>query len=271
MLDLNVRLVSILGVLTVIVLLGLTLDYLGKLQRPFRLGLWVALLGIAAGGLFTFMAVRPVGHFYGPVFSELKTAQKVVALTFDDGPYPPYTDQILDILKEARVPATFFVVGLNAQKYPDLLRRIVAEGHQVGNHTYHHLDLLKADSVAISKEVDSTNATIMDITGKGTLLVRPPHGFRDALVMEMMAERKLSVVEWSVASRDWTNPGVETIVDRTLSKVKNGAIILLHDGDGVEQAASRAQTVEATRRIIRELKAEGYTFVTVSEILKPED
>ena len=271
MLDLNVRLVSILGVLTVIVLIGLTLDYLGKLQRPFRLGLWVALFGIAAGGLFTFMAVRPVGHFYGPVFSDLKTARKVVALTFDDGPYPPYTEQILDVLKEAHVPATFFVVGVNAQKYPELVRRIVDEGHQVGNHTYHHFDLLKSDSAAIAQEVDSTSAAILEITGSKTLLVRPPHGFRDALVMEMMVERKLSVVEWSVASRDWTNPGVEAIVDRTLRKVKNGAIILLHDGDGVEQTASRAQTVEATRRIICELKDKGYTFVTVSEILKPED
>ncbi|MBP2651072.1 MAG: polysaccharide deacetylase [Firmicutes bacterium] len=271
MLDLNVRLVSILGVLTVIVLVGLTFDYFGKLRRQFRLGLLVAFLGIAAGGLFTFMAVIPDEKFYGPVFSEVKTSRKVVALTFDDGPYPPYTGQILDVLREEQVSATFFVVGKNAEKYPDLVRRIVNEGHQVGNHTYSHMDLLKADSKTIAQEVDRTSAIISDITGKETRLVRPPHGFRDAVVMEMMTKRNLSVVEWSIASRDWTNPGVDEIVNRTLSKIKNGSIILLHDGDGTAQAASREETVAAARRIIDELKNQGYIFVTVSEIVNPEE
>ncbi|MBP2645535.1 MAG: polysaccharide deacetylase [Firmicutes bacterium] len=271
MLDLNVRLISILGVLTVIVLAGLTLDYLGKFRQRIRLGLWVAILGIAAGSLFTLMAVLPEGKFYGPVFSEVKTSKKVVALTFDDGPYPPYTGEILDILKENNVPATFFVVGRNAEKYPELLRRMAEEGHQVGNHSYSHMDLLKADRNTIAQEVDRTSAIIRNITGNLPVLVRPPHGFRDPLVMEMMAQRNLCVVEWSVASRDWTNPGVQQIVEQTLAKTKNGAIILLHDGDGIEQKASRQQTVAAVRLIIKGLKEKGYTFVTVGEILKPEE
>lgn len=272
MLDGNMRLISMLGLITVLVVAGLLLEYFRLLRRPRRLGIWLALLGIVAGLGLTLGAVLPDNHFYGMAFSEIPTSRKVVALTFDDGPYPPYTDQILDILKEYQVPATFFVIGQNAAKHPDLVRRIVREGHQVGNHSYHHIDLLKADRNVLAEEIDRTSQVIRDITGQSPNFVRPPHGFRDPVVMEAMRERGLTVVEWSVMSRDWTNPGVETIVNRTVSKVRNGSVVLLHDGDGVAQDASRAQSVEATRRIIQELQAQGYTFVTVDEIVaKPGD
>ncbi|MDT8903712.1 polysaccharide deacetylase family protein [Anaeroselena agilis] len=271
MFDTKLSLISILAVLTVIVLISLTLDYLRLLRRPARLGLWLAMLGIIAGFVFTLNAVLPGNRFYGPTFSEVKTSQKIVALTFDDGPYPPYTGKVLDILREEEVPATFFVIGRNAARHPDLVRRMVAEGHQVGNHTYNHVDLLKADRATIADEVDRTNRVIAAITGASARVVRPPHGFRDAVVLEVMAERGLKVVEWSVLSRDWTNPGVDTIVRRTLDKVKSGAVILLHDGDGVAAAAPRTQTVEAARLVIRDLKARGFKFVTVDEILKSEE
>lgn len=269
----DMRLISILGLLTAVVFVALVLDYLRLLRRPARLGLYLALLGILAGFVFTLKAVLPGGTFYGPVFSEAQTNRKIVALTFDDGPYPPYTGQILDILKEYHVPATFFVLGQNVEKFPDLARRIVAEGHQIGNHTYNHIDLLKADRQTIADQIDKTNKLIAATTGQTPRVVRPPHGFRDSVVIDVMAERGLKVVEWSVVSRDWTNPGADVIVSRTLSRVKNGSIILLHDGDGVAQAASREQTVEATRRIIKELLAQGYKLVTVDEILatKTED
>ncbi|MDR7866132.1 MAG: polysaccharide deacetylase family protein [Sporomusaceae bacterium] len=271
MFDIKMPLISILAVLTVVVLISLVLDYLRLLRRPARLGLWLAMLGIIAGFVFTLHAVLPGNRFYGPTFSEVKTSQKIVALTFDDGPYPPYTGQVLDILREEGVPATFFVIGRNAEKYPDLMRRMVAEGHQVGNHTYNHVDLLKADRATIADEVDRTSRAIAAITGAPAKVVRPPHGFRDAVVLEVMAERGLKVVEWSVLSRDWTNPGVATIAQRTLDKVKSGAVILLHDGDGVAATAPRAQTVEAARQIIRDLKTRGFKFVTVDEILKTEE
>jgi len=267
MFDVDMRLVSILGLLTVIVVVSLVLDYLEMLRRPARLGMWVAILGIIAGFVFTLNAVLPNDRFYGPVVTEVATSAKVVALTFDDGPYPPYTGQILDILREDHVPATFFVLGQNAEKYPALVRRIVDEGHQIGNHSYNHIDFLKANRATMADQIDRTNRIIKNITGKLPRLVRPPHGFRDAVVMDVMADRHLKVVEWSVSSRDWTNPGVDTIVERTVSGVKSGSIILLHDGDGIEQRASREQTVKATRQIIRELKAKGFKFVTVDEIL----
>lgn len=268
MFDTNIRLISMLGLLTIIVIISLLLDYLRILRRPVRLGLSVAILGIIVGFILTLNAVLPANHFYGPVFSESRTSQKLVALTFDDGPYPPYTDQILDVLKERQVPATFFVIGQNAAKYPDLIRRIAAEGHQLGNHTYNHVDLLKLDRQAIISEIAETNKVIAGALGYTPHVIRPPHGFRDAVVMDAMAEYQLKVVEWSVSSRDWVNPGVEVIVERTLGKVQNGSIILLHDGDGIAAVLPRAQTVAATRLIIDRLLAQGYKFVTVDEILK---
>lgn len=265
--DINLRLVTMLGFLTAVVIVGLALDYLNFLRRPIRLGLWTAILSIFLGFVLTINAVLPDNHFYGKVFAELPTDQKLVALTFDDGPYPPYTNQILDILKEYEVPATFFVIGKNAAKHPELITRILAEGHQLGNHTYNHIDLLKADRKTITDEVIQTNRVIEKISGQKTTIVRVPHGFRDPVVMDVMAEQKLQVVGWSVMARDWTNPGVDTIVSRITNRVKSGSIILLHDGDGVASQDSRAQTAEATRLIIRELLSQGYRFVTVNEIL----
>lgn len=272
MFDIKIRLISMLGLLTFIVLSGLILDYRNMIKRPVRMGIGMAIFGIAAGVFLTLSAVLPENNVFGRVFMDSQTTQKVVALTFDDGPYPPYTEQVLAILKEYNVPATFFLVGENVEKHPELVRRIAEDGHQLGNHTYHHVDLLKIDKKNIAEEIDRTSKAIAAITGITPHVVRPPHGFRDPVVMEVMAERGLKVVEWSVMSRDWTNPGVDVIVDRTVKQVKNGSIILLHDGDGTASTASRLQSVEAARRIIQTLQAEGYQFVTVDEILaKTED
>lgn len=267
MIDVKMRLISMLGVITIVVLVGLLLEYFQVIRRPKKLGLGLALAGLVSGGLLTLSAVLPENDVFGQVFSQGNRTAKVVALTFDDGPYPPYTDQILDILKENQVPATFFVVGKNAAKHPELVKRMADEGHQIGNHTYNHVDLLKMDRKSIANEVDSTSRVIGEITGQLPGTVRPPHGFRDPVVMDIMAARHLQVVEWSVMSRDWTNPGVDAIVERTVSKVENGSVVLLHDGDGIAARDSRAQTVEAVRRVIPILRAKGYQFVKVADIL----
>lgn len=267
MFDMKIRLVSMLGLLTVIVLIGLIVEYRNMLRYPRRMGMGIAVVGIIGGIILTLCAVLPENHVFGRVFYESKTTKKVVALTFDDGPYSPYTEQLLDILQEYHVPATFFLVGQNVEKNPEIVGRIAREGHQLGNHTYHHVDLLKGDKEKVGEEIDRTSNAIKAITGTMPHVMRPPHGFRDPVVMEMMTQRHLKVVEWSVMSRDWTNPGVEVIVERTVEKVKNGSIILLHDGDGVASKASRLQSIEATRRIIQILSAQGYEFVTVDGIL----
>jgi len=271
MLESNVRLISMLGVLTLIVIAGLVLDYFHILRRPVRVSMGIALLAMGAGALLTLGAVLPDNHFYGPVCAQVQTKQKIVALTFDDGPYSPYTGQILDILQERQVQATFFLVGANAAQHPQLVNRIVAQGHQIGNHTYTHVDLLKLDRAAAIAEIDRTNTVLQAEVGFAPHVVRPPHGFRDPAIMDVMASRGLAVVEWSVMSKDWTNPGVEAIVERTVSKVQNGSVVLLHDGDGIASKADRSQTVAATRKIIDILQAKGYRFVTVDEILKSRE
>jgi polysaccharide deacetylase family sporulation protein PdaB len=268
MIDAKLRLITMLGIITVVVLAGLMLDYFNVLKRPFRIGLSFAIVGMLAGAFLTLNAVLPQSKLFGQVFCAGPSADKVVALTFDDGPNPPYTDEILGVLGEFHVPATFFVIGQNAKLHPEEVRRIVAAGHEIGNHTYHHVDLLKLDRKTMTAEIDRTNRLIRELTGKTPHLIRPPHGFRDPASLEIMKDRNLKVVEWSVMSRDWTNPGVDAIVKRTVEQVKNGSIILLHDGDGLASKAPRSQTVAALRQIIPLLKDKGYRFVTVDEILQ---
>lgn len=269
MFDVKLRLVSMLGVLTILVLAGLIMDYLHIGRRWLRVGFSAAILGIVAGIGLTLFAVLPDLQLYGKVVTAVPTAdRKVVALTFDDGPYPPYTGQVLDVLRQEQVKATFFVIGQNAVKHPDLVRQIAAEGHQIGNHTYQHLDLLKLDREAIAQEIDRTGQVLQEITGSQSRILRPPHGFRDPVVMEAAAERNLQVVEWSVMARDWVNPGAAVIAQRVLERTENGSIILLHDGDGVAAAASRSQTAQATGLIIRGLRERGFEFVTIEEIMR---
>lgn len=271
MADFHLRLITLLGLLTMIAVTGLVVDHWELIRRPSRPGLLLALTAMLAGFILTLHAVLPGNQLYGEVFSGVETQQKIVAITFDDGPYLPYTEQLLDLLKEYQVPATFFVIGRNAVKHPEMIRRLVAEGHQLGNHTWNHLDLLKADRQTMISEVERTSRLLEQLTGCRPAVVRPPHGFRDPLVMEVMADRGLTVVEWSIMARDWVNPGVDAIVKTIVTEVANGSVILLHDGDGVQQAASRAQTVEATRQIIRELTSRGYRFVTIKELLKKRE
>lgn len=267
MLDLKLRLVTMLSILTILVIIGLTLDYLRIMYKPIRIGLWVAVTCIFFGLILTANAVLPSNHFYGKVFAEVITDQKIVALTFDDGPYPPYTNQLLDILREEEVLGTFFLIGTNAERHPEIVQRIVYEGHQIGNHTYSHGDLLKAERKIIDQEITKTNELLTQITGQKIEIIRPPHGFRDGAVMDIIEAMKLKAVGWSVMSRDWTNPGVDIIVNRTMENVRNGSIILLHDGDGIEAEKSRIESIESARHIIRQLKNKGYKFVTVNDIL----
>lgn len=267
MFDIKLRLISMLGFLTFVVVVCLVLDYFRLTKHPYKLGTRLAIFGILVGVFLTLNAVLPNSDVYGRVFSKVDTPRKIVALTFDDGPYPPYTDQILDILAKKNVKATFFVIGKNVDKYPYLVQRMADENHEIGNHTYNHVDLLKYDKKAISDEIDRTSAAVKKITGIEPDIVRPPHGFRDPIVLEVLKSKGLKVIEWSVMSRDWTNPGTEIIVERTLSKVRSGSVILLHDGDGTRQREPRQQTTEAVRIIIDKLKTEGYSFVTINELL----
>ncbi|TMW73363.1 polysaccharide deacetylase family protein [Alteribacter natronophilus] len=192
--------------------------------------------------------------------------QNRVALTFDDGPDPDYTPLILDVLNEFDVPGTFFLMGARATANPDLTRRVSEEGHEIGNHTYWHPDLVEEGDVEILvDEVQRTEETIADILGFRTRLFRAPYGFLYEELVEELGTLDYSIIAWDVDSLDWEDLTPEQIAENVTPNVEPGSIILMHDGGAPE--ADRTETAEALREIIPELREQGYEFVTVSELL----
>ncbi len=190
-------------------------------------------------------------------FTAIYTNQKVVALTFDDGPHALYTQQILDVLKQKNVKATFFVVGKTAQNKPQLLRRMYREGHEIDNHSFTH-DYRQR---RIVNEINLTDQVVFAATGIHTSYYRPPGGYVYKNQEGTIKRNGYVLTLWSVDSKDWTSPGVNTIVNNVVNNTFPGAIILMHDGGG-----SRNQTVQALGQIISILSAKGYRFVTLSQL-----
>lgn len=261
----NISLMEVLAVIVFLLLIFGTYNLLFNKNTTNQRMLNIALaITFGAGIILLVMAVLPFGNFYGPVQNELPVGdRKIVALTFDDGPYPPYTKDLLKVLAEENVQATFFMVGANAAKYPDVVLQVAQAGHKIGVHTVNHIDLMKLDTKHREYQIMAGKAVLQAITGVEPKLFRPPHGFRDWQVLSIADKAGLKTVNWSVLSKDWINPPPEEIARRTLDNVKPGSIILLHDGDSPYNQAPRDNTVQAVRIIIRELKAQGYEFVLV--------
>ena len=182
----------------------------------------------------------------------------MIAITFDDGPDASSTPRLLDGLKERGVRATFFVIGENIEKEDNrgIIKRMQEEGHEIGNHTYHHVDLSKLNSEEAHRELMMTDGLIREITGEETSLVRPPFGaFPDGMAEEL---DKL-YVKWTVDPLDWTTENVDEIVQKVVTDVQENDIILLHD--------CYESSVDAAFRIIDILKDEGYEFVTADRLL----
>ncbi|WP_026671882.1 polysaccharide deacetylase family protein [Alkalihalobacterium bogoriense] len=194
------------------------------------------------------------------------TTQLQVALTFDDGPDPRFTPQVLDILNQYNVPATFFVMGARAEVYPDIVRRMVEEGHIVGNHTYWHPNLVEqADVAVLEREVNQTEDLLENMIGYRTKLFRAPYGFLYEELVEKLAEMNYSVIGWSVDSLDWRELPSQDTAFNVLSNVEPGSIILMHDGGDWD--ADRTSTIEALHQIIPALQQQGFEFVTVPELV----
>jgi len=193
-----------------------------------------------------------------------------IAITFDDGPNPPYTEEILQILDENGIKATFFLLGRHVAAHPELAKKILEKGHAVGNHTYDHPDfrvVLEWDRV--EKEIKKCEKTFADILGYKTNMFRPPFSCSSKNVAKRAAELGYISIGWSVRPRDGSSTRLkaETIVKRVISKTQNGSIILLHDGDFFKDGQNRSELVKAARIIIADLKQKGFQFVTVPELL----
>ena len=181
---------------------------------------------------------------------------KKIAITFDDGPHPSYTEQLLDGLKERGVPATFFVTGEHAELHPDIIKRMQQEGHLIGNHTYSHIQLTKKNREKFKQELIKTNEILKEIIGEDVQYVRPPYGSWDK---SFEKELNMFPVLWTIDPLDWCSSNVSCIVDKIVGKAKEDSIILMHDYYDT--------SVTAALQAIDELLEEGYTFVTVEEIL----
>ncbi len=188
------------------------------------------------------------------------TRKKLVALTFDDGPHPKFTPQLLQILRTEKVPATFFVVGEMAEKYPDLIQAEVADGHCVGNHTYHHVNLTKILAPDVATEIRACGDVIKRITGHTPHLMRPPGGDYDKDVAETADVLGYTTVLWTDDPGDYTSPGDPVIFQRLMRNINPGGVILLHDGI--------QETIDILPNIITTLRKRGYQFVTVDELMQ---
>jgi peptidoglycan/xylan/chitin deacetylase (PgdA/CDA1 family) len=206
-------------------------------------------------------------NFQGIVISEAKLPpeKKVIALTFDDGPWPNTTAKVLDILKKNRIKSTFFVVGQNVKNYPDLTKQIVADGHIIANHTWHHW-YHQMNAQAAAYEVANTTDIIYQTTGVRTSLFRPPGGIMNNGVAAYAKNNKYAVIMWSADSMDYSRPAVPRLMNNIFREAKPGGIVLMHDGGG-----DRSHTVKALPEIISRFRKQGYEFVTVPELLEMQD
>ncbi len=200
-------------------------------------------------------------HKLKPIY-EVKTDKKVVALTFDiswgnNTPIP-----VIDILKANNIKSTFFLSGPWVKQYPEVPKRIQADGHEIASHGYRHINLSNLSKNEIKEEITKAHNNIKEVTGVDANLIRTPNGDYNDQVIEGAHEVKYEVIQWSTDSLDWMNPGVNSIVDRVSKKVHPGDIILMHASDTCKQ------TTEALPMVIKNLKDQGYEFVTVSELLK---
>ncbi len=201
-------------------------------------------------GVFSQRSIQAMGNAIQEADS------KKIALTFDDGPHPYYTQQLLKGLKERNVKVTFFITGQNVEAYPEIVKEIYEDGHLIGNHTYSHIQLTSQNEESFKQEIRKTNEVIREVTGQDTIYVRPPYGSWNK---EFEKELNMFPVLWTIDPLDWCSSDAARIVRSVCSKAKENDIILMHD--------QYKTTVTAALKIVDELTQKGYEFVTVDELL----
>ncbi len=242
----------------------------------FELSLrWVLLLSALSLGsvaaFITYFEYHGIGSQEG--ITRRGPRQPNVSITFDDGPDPKHTPLILDVLKEKNVKATFFVVGKHVEKYPEIARRIVAEGHDIGNHTYTHKELAPSTRKVIIKELTKTDEAIKKVTGVKTDLFRPPRGIYSQASRALLVELGYKIVLWSLSSVDWRRTSPEWMLNRIKRYAKNGSIILFHDGGALvrREGGLRMNTVKVLPMAIDYLRSAGFEIVPISKMISVSD
>jgi peptidoglycan/xylan/chitin deacetylase (PgdA/CDA1 family) len=217
--------------------------------------------GLRNGDYYQIPKVPPPGA--RNTYNSVRVNGPYLAITFDDGPHPQNTPRLLNILKERNVKATFFVVGQLAKEYPNIIRRILAEGHEIGNHTMSHPTITKLSEDRLKREIGGTHQALVDIAGYHTRIFRPPGGATNAtLKQRFYDEYGYCTIMWSVDPNDWKRPGVSVVTSRLVNGAHNGAILLVHD--------LHAPSVDAMPNTLDTLLTKGYRFVTVSQLINME-
>jgi peptidoglycan-N-acetylglucosamine deacetylase len=233
------------------------------------------LIGAAAAasvGLSAFHAMSPRSQLYGRTFIGTPGVGKQLALTFDDGPNDPHTLHLLDVLAKHDVKATFFVIGKYVRQRPEIARRLIAAGHEIGNHTFSHPNLAITSANQTRHELRDCESALADAgvpltVVNGSKLFRPPFGGRRPVTFRIARELGYEPIMWSVWCFDWRQTTTNKVVHHAVTRISGGDVIVLHDGGHHQMGADRAHTVEATDRIVTRYKADGMTFVSIGQIL----
>ena len=234
------------------------------------------MLAVAVYAAYEFIE-QPSNQIFGKTLTQGPAGEKIVALTYDDGPNPPYTTRILNVLERERVHATFFVVGRAVQAYPQVVRREARDGDAIGNHSWNHGHLIVDTPGAVTQSIQRTDSAIYAASGVHPKLFRPPFGSRDWIVMRAAQRMGYTVVMWSAPlPRDWEYPTAQQIAQRVLRVAGDGTILVLHDGNRGQLCAKahlnphvcdRSADIAATQIVIDRLKRQGYRFVTIPQLI----
>jgi len=257
--------------LYVALLVGFLWLHIGPVIEAIGRAIYVFDIGILST-LFAYHGINPRSRFYGKVLSNGNRNHLQIALTFDDGPNEPYTSHVLNILKQYNIKATFFVIGQNAQRYPDVCRRIVTAGNVIGNHSYlHRKSLCLRRGKTIARDIELSHQAIYECTGFEPKLFRPPHGFRTPWLMRTVRQLGYTVITWDNMTGDWkANKSAEEIGQTVVQQAKPGGVIVLHDGRDSRPKYDRSQMLKALPFVIETLKERGFDFVTIPELLELE-
>jgi peptidoglycan-N-acetylglucosamine deacetylase len=220
-----------------------------------------------AGGTFAYGASAAKSQLFGRTFFAGDPARKRIALTYDDGPNDVHTERLLEVLARHGARATFFMIGKYVQARPQIARRVAEAGHEIGNHTTTHPNLIFLGADGLRRELEDCERALSDAVGPHARLFRPPFGARRPATLRIARAMGLSPVMWSVKCWDWKEPA-ERIEAHAVRQMHAGAVVLLHDGGHLALGTDRSATVAATERILRRYKEDGWEFVSVGEMMK---
>ncbi len=223
--------------------------------------------GVTAAVTAGYQSMAPTGQWYGRTFTGVGRRSKHLALTYDDGPNDPHTFRLLEVLTKHDVHATFFLIGRYVKQRPDMVRELSRAGHVLGNHTFTHPLLTLKSATEIRNELQTCRAAIQDAIGDHSNLFRPPFGGRRPAVLGIARELGLNPIMWNITGYDWNAPPAEVIERKVSRRIIGGNVVLLHDGGHLQMGADRSQTVIATDRLLKRYKGEGYSFVTISDMM----